>query len=164
MATTINPAIAPNFQPAFKRIQQTERHDDTFAAIATITGKTLAEVGKQAEIFGLPKTGPYFNWIDGDMIAKLLSSFGWVGTIWKECNNFKDVPELAIVMIDYDADFEVGRNIVIHRMKAGDGKVVQYAIDPYPYADAKLHLRTDLAGLAPAWYIGVHQQNRAVGK
>ena len=43
MATT--PTTSTTFQPAFKRVAQQERHDDTFAAIATLTGKTLEVTG-----------------------------------------------------------------------------------------------------------------------
>ena len=42
MATT--PTTSTTFQPAFKRVAQQERHDDTFAAIATLTGKTLDSI------------------------------------------------------------------------------------------------------------------------
>ncbi len=45
MATTTN---SSTFQPAFKRVAQQDRHDDTFAAIATLTGKTLDSILRQA--------------------------------------------------------------------------------------------------------------------
>lgn len=160
MATTPVAATspAPGFQPAFKRVPQSDRHDDTLAVIATITGQTLDEIRKQAEVLGLPKVGPYYPWIDGDLIARLLAHFGWVATVWKECSEFKELPDLAICMVSYDADWEAGRNIVMHRTKAGnDGRIIHYAIDPYPHEDPKLHVRTDLTGLVPSWFIGVHQ-------
>jgi hypothetical protein len=170
MATTNNPQASAGTAaislPTFKRVPQQGRHDDTFAVIATIAGKTLQEVFQQAEAFGLPKIGPYYAWIDGDLIAKLLAHYGWVTTVWKECSGVKDLPDLglAIAMISYDEVFEVGRNVLIVRQKGLDGKVIQYAIDPYLHADAKLHLRTDLAGLEPSWYIGVTPMNKSTAK
>ena len=91
MAAT--PTTSTPFQPAFKRVAQQERHDDTFAAIATLTAKTLDSIMRQAATMGLPKTGPYFPWVDGDMIATLLAVHGLVATVWKECpKGYADLP------------------------------------------------------------------------
>lgn len=166
MATTPTPTTV---QPAFKRVTQgDDRHADTFAVIAMLTGKSLQDILRQAEGLGLPKSGPYFPWIDGDMIAKLLAAHGLVATVWKECIAFsKDVPEVAIAMVDYDADWEVGRCVLYHRNTSSDGKTTQsYVIDPYPHADAKLNLRTgaDITALTPAWFIGVSQMAKTTAK
>lgn len=165
MATTPN---LTTFQPAFKRVAQQGRHDDTFAVIAMLTGKAMDAIFRQAEDLGLPKVGPFHAWIDGDMIAKLLAGNGLVATVWKECANYKDLPEVAIVMVDYDADWEVGRCVLYHRGSSSDGKTAQpYVVDPYPHADSRLHLRVgtaDLAGLPPAWFIGVTQMNKTTAK
>lgn len=151
-------ATSPDFKPPFNRVQQIDRHDDIFAVIAMLGSTTIDNVRQQAEVFGLPKLGPYYPYIDGDLIAKLLTSRGLVGTIWKESESFKDLPEVALAMVDYDADWETGRCVLYHRLPADHpSKVSQYVLDPYPHADAKLHVRTDLAGLVPSWYIGVHQ-------
>ena len=165
MATTPTPT---SFQPAFKRIGQQDRHDDAICVIAMLSGKTTDAIIRQAEGLGLPKVGPYHAWIDGDMIAKLLAGNGLVATVWKECTSYKDLPEVAIVMVDYDADWEVGRCALYHRSTSNDGKTAQpYVVDPYPHADTKLHLRvgtTELAGLPPAWYIGVSQMAKTTAK
>lgn len=166
MATTPN---STTFQPAFKRVAQQDRHDDTFAAIAILTGKTLDSIMRQAETMGLPKVGPYFPWIDGDMIAKLLAAHGLVASVWKECTRgYAELPEAAIACVSYDSDWEVGRCVVYHRNTSADGKTAQpYVVDPYPHADSRLHLRvgtTDLAGLPPAWFIGVTQMNKTTAK
>ena len=165
MATTSTPT---SFQPAFKRIGQQDRHDDAICVIAMLSGKTTDAIIRQAEGLGLPKVGPYHAWIDGDMIAKLLAGNGLVATVWKECTSYKDLPEVAIVMVDYDADWEVGRCVLYHRNTSSDGKTAQpYVVDPYPHTDTKLHLRvgtTDLNGLPPSWYIGVTQMAKATGK
>ena len=168
MATT--PTTSTAFQPAFKRVAQQDRHDDTFAAIAILTGKTLDSIMRQAETMGLPKVGPYFPWIDGDMIAKLLAAHGLVASVWKECSTkgYADLPEVAIACVSYDADWEVGRCVVYHRNTAADSKTAQpYVVDPYSHTDSRLHLRVGTAALAelpPAWFIGVTQMNKATGK
>jgi len=109
MATTPTPTT---FQPAFKRIGQQDRHDDAICVIAMLSGKTTDAIFRQAEGLGLPKVGPYHAWIDGDMIAKLLAGNGLVATVWKECANYKDANEVAIVMVDYDADWEVDDKVL----------------------------------------------------
>ena len=171
MATTpTTPTTPTSFQPAFKRVAQQDRHDDTFAAIATLTGKTLDSIMRQAETMGLPKVGPYYPWIDGDMIAKLLAAHGLVATVWKDCakEGYAVLPEVAIAMVSYDPDWEVGRCVVYHRNTSADGKTAQpYVVDPYQHADSRLHTRVgtaDLAGLAPSWHIGVTQMQKAAGK
>lgn len=166
MATAPSPGP---FQPAFKRIAQQGRHDDILVVIAMLAGKTTESVFRQAEGFGVPKTGPYYAWLDGDMIAKLLAANGLTATVWKECaGGYKDLPEVAIAMVDYLPDWEVGRCVLYHRNTATDGKTTQpYVVDPYPHADSKQHLRVgtaELAALTPAWYIGVSQMAKNTAK
>ena len=158
-----------SFQPAFKRVAQQDRHDDTFAAIAILTGKTLDSIMRQAETMGLPKTGPYFPWIDGDMIAKLLAAHGLVAGVWKECpKGYSEMPEVAIASVEANLEWECGRCVVYHRNTSQDGKTAQpYVVDPYPHTDSKLHLRVgtaELNALPPTWYIGVTQMNKGAGK
>ena len=157
MATASN---SNTLQPAFKRVAQQGRHDDTFAVIAMLTGKTMDSIFRQAEGLGLPKIGPFHSWIDGDMTAKILAANGLVATVWKECTSYKDLPEVAIVMVDYDVDWEVGRCVLYHRNTSSDGKTAQpYVVDPYPHADTKLHLRVgtaDLNEIPPSWYMAFH--------
>ena len=102
------------------------------------------------------------------LIAKLLAGNSLVATVWKECTSYKDLPEVAIVMVDYDADWEVGRCALYHRGTSSDSKTAQpYLIDPYPHADSKLHLRVgtaELNGLPPSWFIGVTQMAKTAGK
>ena len=162
------PTTSTPFQPAFKRVAQQDRHDDTFAAIAILTGKTLDSVMRRAESLGLPKVGPFHGAITGDLIAKLLAAEGLVASIWKESSAFDDVPSVAIAMLDYDESLELGRCVVFHRMESDDGKTVQpYVVDPYPHADSRLHIRVGtaaLAGLTPSWYIGVTQMQKPATK
>ena len=166
MATTTN---STTFQPAFKRVAQQGRHDDTFAAIAILTGKTLDSIMRQAETMGLPKIGPFHSYIDGDLIARICAAHGLVCSIWKECTKgYAELPEVAIAMVSDDAEWEVGRCVVYHRNTASDGKTSQpYVVDPYPHTESRLHLRVGTAALAdlpPAWFIGVTQMNKAAAK
>jgi hypothetical protein len=62
MATTPTAAQAPatGFQPAFKRVAQTNDFDCAFAVLAMIVNRPLAEVRQVAvERFKLPKHGPH---------------------------------------------------------------------------------------------------------
>lgn len=77
----LHPPHRPISQPALKRVAQQDRHDDTFAAIAILTGKTLDSVMRRAETMGLPKVGPYHGAITGDLIAKLLAAEGLVASV-----------------------------------------------------------------------------------
>lgn len=155
-----------DFKPLFNRVQQLDRHDDVLAVIASLGAATLDNIRQQAEVFGLPQKGPYYSYLDGDMVAKLLTSRGLVGTVWKEApKGFGDLPDVAIAMVDYDDVFEVGRCVLYHRLPSDHpSKVTQYVIDPYPHADTKLHVRTDLSNLVVSWYIGVHPAPAAKAK
>ncbi len=160
MATT--PQTTPSgFNPFFKRVSQgDDRHADIFAVCAMLTNTSLADTFRQAETLGVPKTGPYHSFLDGDMIAKILIEHGLVATVWKESFHFDELPDVAIAMVDYDEVAECGRCVLFHRQRMTDGKVTPYVVDPYPHSDAKLYLRvgkSELAALTPSWYIGVHQ-------
>lgn len=145
------------FQPAFTRVAQNTDFDCAFACIASIAGKTLADVRQVAvNRFKHPARGPY--WITETLITGLLSHYGWVGTVYKEVTKLSDIPDLAILMVDYDADSEIGRHVVFHRATASHAPktTIAYAIDPAHWVEPSAQVRTDLNDLAPAWYIGVH--------
>jgi len=157
---TIVTSTAAGFQPAFKPVITQDRHACALASIAIIASTTLADVFAKAEELGMPATGPYNHVLDGDFLAALLAKYSLVGSVWKECLKVTALPDLSIAMVDYDADWEVGRHVVIHRAKAShDAKMVTYAIDPTAEKPA-LHVRTDLEALAPTWYIGVHPMGK----
>lgn len=158
--TTVTSSAA-GFQPAFKPVTTQDRHACALASVAIIARTTLEDVWKNAEELGLPKSGPYNHVIDGDFLAALLAKYSWVATVWKECTKVSQLPDLSVVLIDYDNNWEVGRHVVVHRAKAShDAKMVMYAIDPTA-AKPELQIRTDLDVLAPAWYIGVHPMGKA---
>lgn len=160
--TTVSSTSA-GFQPAFNPVTTKDRHACALAAVATIAGVTLEEVWHSAEQLRLPKAGPYNHVIDGDFLAALLAKFSWVATVWKESSKPSQLPDLCIALVDYDADWEVGRHVVFHRAKAShDAKIVEYVID-VGAASTEATVRTDVAALAPAWYIGVHPMNKPTG-
>lgn len=149
-----------DFKPLFNRVSQgDDRHADILAVLATVSGCSLQQIRQQAEVFGVPQTGPYHAYTaDGDLIAKVLTSRGLVGKVWKECKDFKSVDEVSLCLVAYDQEWEIGRAVLYHRLPADHpSKVPHYVIDPYPHADNKLHVRTTLDGLTPAWFIGISQ-------
>ena len=151
---------AAGFHPAFKPTMTTDRHACAFASVATLASTTLEDVFQKAEELGLPKAGPYVHIIDGDFLAALLAKYSWVATVWKECEKPSQLPDCCIALVDYDADWEVGRHVVFHRAKGShDAKIVEYMIDPTASADRLV--RTDLNALVPSWYIGVHPMGKA---
>ncbi|WER45135.1 hypothetical protein CupriaWKF_12540 [Cupriavidus sp. WKF15] len=149
------------FQPAFNRVQQEGDFDDAFACIATLAGKTLADVRKQAvDKFGHPPHGPY--WISEHLIVSLLAHYGLVGTVYQEASAVADLPDLALAMVDYDPETELGRHVVFHRAKASHAPkaVVEYMIDPAYWVSEGQRVRVQFDDCQPSWYIGVH----AMGK
>jgi hypothetical protein len=147
LPTTIT-SSSTEFQPAFQHVATPDRHGCSLAAVAIIAGTTFDDVVKQAESLGVPKVGPYYPWLDGDLLARLLAHYGWVATVWKECTSLTHLPALCILLVDYDADWEVGRHIVSHTAKAShSGKMVTYAIDPSA-TDPKLQIR-DISAFTP---------------
>ncbi|MBS1196521.1 MAG: hypothetical protein H6R18_306 [Proteobacteria bacterium] len=152
-----------DFQPAFKRVQQENDHDCALACIAMITGKTLAEVKQVAFDKNYLKHGPY--WISEEAICKLLAHFGWVATLWKESTGLASIPDLAIGMVEYDPELEIGRHVLFHRQFAGTKQAVEYIIDPAYWVPVEKQVRVDIKGFPISWFIGVTQMNPpATGK
>jgi hypothetical protein len=149
-------STSAGFQPAFPHVAATDRHSDVLAAVAIVASTTLEDVFKKAEELGLPKTGPYYPRIDGDFLAKLAAKYSWVAGNWVECSATQLPGDLCLALVDYDATWEIGRYVVIHKAKAShDGTPVVYAIDPSA-TDPKKQVRVDLAVLKPAWALPLH--------
>ena len=68
------------------------------------------------------------------------------------------VPDIAIVMIDYDEDTEIGRSVVYQRAASkNDPKgYEEYVLDPAYWMTSHEPVTTDIKGLCPRWYIGVY--------
>jgi hypothetical protein len=157
MAASSNKGALPDgFVSPFKRVPQEDRFDDALASVASILGgKSLADVRKLAEQLGLPKTGPY--WVDNDMIAKLLMNLGsLVASNYKEVTSVSALPDVAILLVDYDENTEVGRHVVFHHIRGTkDQQAFSYVIDPAFWVPESQQVTTDFSHLAPAWYIEV---------
>ncbi|MDF3835911.1 hypothetical protein P3W85_23600 [Cupriavidus basilensis] len=150
-----------SFQPAYQRVQQQGDFDCAFACIAMITGKTLDEIRQLAiDKFDHPAHGPY--WITEHLITALLAHHRWVATVYKEATSTADLPDLAIAMVDYDPDTEIGRHTLFHRAKAShDPKIViEYMVDPAGWIEQSMHIRTDFDACHPSWFIGVHPMSK----
>lgn len=152
------------FQPAFTRVQQTEYNDCAFACIAMLAGKTIAEVRQVAiEKFKHPKHGPY--WLDEAIISKLLTHYGWVGTVYKASTGIASLPDIALGMGEYNSETEIGRHVLFHRITPpGAKQSIEYIIDPAFWIEEKQQIRTDIKGFPIAWYIGVHPMAKTVAK
>jgi hypothetical protein len=153
---------ADEFQPAFKRVAQTNDFDDAFACVAMLADKTVAEIRQIAiDKFGLPIRGPWFA--HEEMITGLCAQVRWVATVYKEAARIADVPDIAILLIDYNPRMEVGRHVLFHRQKAAGG--VEYIIDPaYWITEPSKQIHNDVKSIKPPfWYMGLHQM-KAVGK
>ena len=153
-------AANPATLTPFVRVQQRDRHEDIPACLAMLTSKSLDEVFKAMESSGLPKTGPYHGYITETIICGVLIKSNLVATVWKECSDWTGVGDVSVVLIDYDADLEIGRCVVAMRLRDATGKQVsQCVIDPYPGAAP---VTTDLKQLIPSWYIGIHKGGKIV--
>jgi hypothetical protein len=151
-------------QPAFKRVQQAVDHDCAFACIAMIVSKSLDDVMQVAiDKFGHPANGPYY--VTEEMINKILAHYGFVSTIYKEVETgLVDIHNVAIAMVDYDPETEIGRHVVFVRDKTNAKQPVEYMIDPAYWITPAQHVRTDFKDIIPAWFIGVTPMNRVSAK
>lgn len=150
---TSNPG--PAFQPAFKRVVQSHDFDcGLFACIAMVANKTEAEVRKVAvEKFEVPEHGPW--WMTDVMLTGICNSFGWGVTAYKEVSKIADLPDTAFLMVDFNAQTQIGRHVIFHRVRAAAG--VEYIIDPAEWiTDPTKQIRMDVKSLPPPlWYVGV---------
>ncbi len=162
---TILKSTAAGFEPAYSHVGTGgDRHADLLGAVAVVSGATLPDVFKAAEALGVPKTGPYYQFMTEEILSSIGASFGLVFTVWKEVQKVSNLPDLSIALVRYNVDYEAGEACVIHRAKAShDGKMVTYAILPSA-TDPKQQVRTDIEALAPAWYCGIHPMKTTTPK
>lgn len=151
----VNKGLPELFTSPFARVQMKERIDDSLACIATLTNRTLEDVTKMAIDFGLPANGPCF--VNEDMIAKLLmKAGGLVATKYKEVDSIDALPYVAILLVEYSEETEIGRHVVWHHVKGvKDVPSFHYVIDPAHWIPAADHYTTAVEALAPAYYIEV---------
>lgn len=157
--------IPESFVSPFKRVQMEERNDDALACIATLTGKTLADVTKIAIELGYPPFGPAY--VDDALITRILGRFGLAGGEYQEVPSIEALPDVAILLVDYDESIAVGRHLVWHHVRAnGEQKSFSYILDVGSWLDPKHHMTTDFKHLklSPAWFIPVTPKAPTRGK
>lgn len=150
--------IPPNFKIPFKVVQQASCHDDGLAAVATLTGKTLAEVWTAANTLGLPKTGQYF--VTDVLLAKLLVQDGLVSTNWKEFTSFDVINGVALLWVDTHGDDPElsGRIIIYHHVKGTrDDPTFNYCID-VAEPDPVKQIVANINRFSPTSYIDISAQ------
>lgn len=154
-STNAKGALPTGFTSPFKLSPQQDRFDDLIVCVSIVTAKSMSDVRKLAEQFGLPKTGPY--WVDNDMTAKLLINLGnLVATKYKEFTSFDALPDVALLLVDYDEATEVGRHVIWHHIRGTkDQQAFSYVIDPALHISAPQQMTTEFGHLKPAWYVEV---------
>lgn len=158
MATTPVAAKTPaqGFQPAFKRVEQTGDFDCFFACIAMLVNRPLAEIRSvAAEKMGVKEHGPHV-FMDEALIAKLLAHWSFAATIWKETAGIASLPDVAIGLVEFNTETEIGRHVLFVRQPGEAGKPnLEYIIDPAYWIPSEQHVRTDIKGFPISWHIGV---------
>ncbi|NML99750.1 hypothetical protein HHL24_17635 [Paraburkholderia sp. RP-4-7] len=152
------------FTPAFPFVTQTNDFDDVFACTAMLSGKTIEEVREIAIAKTRhPAWGPYY--FGETHVAALLAQLGFVATLYKEIGRVADIPDVALLLVDYNPDMEVGRHILFHRAKAShsSGTTIEYALDPAPWCKPADRVRTNFKNVAGTWVIGIHAMNTKAG-
>lgn len=160
----VNTGLPSGFASPFKRVQMEERMDDSLACIATLTNRELVEVKKMAFDLGLPQHGPCY--VTEDMIAKLLMKAGnLVGSKYKDFQKFELMPDVAILLVDYDEETEIGRHVVWHHVRGSkDQPSFHYVVDVGQWVDAADQVTAAVKTFAPAYYIEVTARPAGRGK
>jgi hypothetical protein len=147
--------IGAGFVPAFRRVQQSGDFDCPFAVVAMICGTTLEAV-RDVAIGRLrhPPYGPYR--ITGELIANLLAHYGYDTGMYEEPASVSEVPDLAIVLVDYDDHTNLGRHVLFHRARASRDESIQieYVIDPAYWIEPQGYVRTSLPDIH--WFMEVY--------
>lgn len=155
----------PVYRPLFKRVAQNDLKDgihsadflSELACIATIVGASLDDVRACAIKNGLPKHGPF--WISAELIEKVFAHFGWKSTEWKQVlTPLSVLTEVAILMVDYDEETEIGRSVVYQRAasRSAPHGFEEYVIDPAYWVSPQEQVNTDIKGICASWYLGVY--------
>jgi hypothetical protein len=113
---------------------------------------------------GLPEYGPCY--VTEDMIAKLLMKAGnLVGSKYKDADKFDLLPDVAILLVDYDEKTEIGRHVVWHHVRATkEQPSFHYIIDVAPWVDPAEQVTTVVKTYELAAYIEVTSKANGKGK
>lgn len=152
-----------SFTPAFPFVAQTNDFDDVFACAAMLSSKKIEEVREIAIAKTKhPARGPYY--LGETQIAALMAQLGLVATVYKEISRVSDIPDVALILVDYNDDMEVGRHLLFHRAKTSHAPgTVEYALDPAPWCKPVDRVRTNFKSIAGHWVIGIHAMNNTAG-
>lgn len=151
----INTGLPAGFKSPFTRVAMRERMDDSLACVATLTGKTWEDIMKMAVDMGLPEHGPCY--VTEELIAKLLMRAGnLVASKYKDFDKIDLLPDVAILLVDYDEETEIGRHVVWHHVRGTKEQTAfHYVIDPAPWIDPADQITTAVKSYQPAAYIEV---------
>ena len=95
--------IGKDLTSPFRRIQQTERMNDTFACIAMVVHKPLTEVAEAAYRMGYPRHGPALA--NETLIARLLMELGQlVASKYLDFHSWEALPVGADPNLSHRAD------------------------------------------------------------
>jgi hypothetical protein len=110
-----------------------------------------------------PARGPYC--LGETHIAALMAQPGLAATVYKEVSRVADIPDVALILVDYNDDMEVRRHILFHREKAShsSGTVIEYALDPASWCKPADRVRTNFRSIAGHWVIGLHAMSGRAG-
>lgn len=149
--------LPAGFVSPFKRVAMEERIDDSLACVATLTGQSLADIKKLAVQLGFPKHGP--AWVGPDLIVKLLNQYDLVASDYKDVASIDALPDVAILLVDYDPKTEIGRHVVWHHLRGKpEREAFHYLIDVAPWIPVEKQITTDFSHLQmnpPQYYIEV---------
>jgi hypothetical protein len=143
---TGNGSLPAGFKSPFSVVTQTGSHDDLLAVVAVLTGKTLQQVFDTAVTLGMRKFNYY---VDEVLVKKLLFNLSplTIGPC-REVTSIAALPEVCILLIDYDSNSETGRTVLLHNVRAsGQQPAFSYVVDVSNLTDPKLRVTTSFAHL-----------------
>lgn len=141
----------------FTRVAQSHPFDCWAACIAMIVNKSVAQVNDLATQNEIVPFGPY--WITDEAIAKVLIQYGWVSTLYKATAGLTDdLPDLAIVMLEYDEETQLGHHALVYRQRELPAQQNRrILIDPAPWKNPRDHVRVLRDGDDFSWFIAVRE-------
>ena len=156
-----NGQLPPGYVSPFQRVPMEERIDDALACCAMLTSQSLADIKKLAIQHGFPPHGP--AWVDNQLIAKICYQHGLVSSDYKHTDTISALPNVALLLADYNPRNEIGRHVLWHHIRGtAEQTAFHYVVDPAGWLDPKHHITTDFKHLKldqkPIYYIEVTQR------
>ena len=159
-----NGSLPPGFKSPFQLVTQAGTHDDLLAVVAVLTGKNLQQVFDTAVTLGMRKFNYY---VDEVLVKKLLFNLSplTIGPC-REVTSTAALPDVCILLIDYDTVTETGRSVLFHHVRgSAQQSAFSYIVDVSNATDPKLRVTTSLAHLniKPAFYWEVTPRQNPTG-